>query len=151
NSVDTLLSRATFYIKLGQPKSALPGLGRILSSAPEYADSVFNDLDISKLDFDQIVANGGMPARLEIVAPYFRHLMDAGDLGNARKAWTWIRSLSPDDRLAQTYIHFLFEHKLPEEAALAWASQLGDREPGSGRKSFIVNGGFERELQSPLF
>ena len=151
NSVDTLLSAATFYIQLGQVPGALPYLGRILANTSEYDDTVFNDFDALKLDFNEIVANSGVPAELPPAASYFRHLMSTGDLENARKAWVWIRPLSPDDQLAEAYVNFLLGRKLTEEAAAAWTLQLGDREPGYSQESYLLNGGFEREPEGTLF
>jgi len=150
NSDETWFTLAHFYIDLEQSRNALPYLGRILSSTNK-AEIVFNDFDRLKLGVNEIAANGGMPAEPRIAEAYFRHVLKAGDLANAREAWDWLKPQSPSDQLAEQYIHFLLAKGLLSEASAAWSYQLGMREPGFGKTIFIFNGGFEREPSGPLF
>jgi tetratricopeptide (TPR) repeat protein len=151
NSAETLLSVAGFYRNTNQVRSALLYFGRILSYTAEFDPIVFDNFDTLALDFNEIATNGGMPPQLRPAQSYLRHLIGQGDAANARKAWAWIRPLSPDDRLAEEYVDFLLKEKLPEEAAAVWASQLMEREPGYGKTAFVINGDFEREPNGTLF
>ena len=150
NTAETWLSVANFYIDRQQYRSALPYLGRILESTNK-SEIVFNDFDRLKLGIGEIAANGGMPAEPRIAEAYFRHLLEAGDLAKVREAWEWLKPRSPDDRLAEEYIHFLLTRGLTNEASAAWSSQLGAREADFGKSTFVLNGGFEHEPGGPLF
>jgi Tetratricopeptide repeat len=145
NSIETLLSVANFYINTRQVRSALPYFGRILSTTNGYDSTVFNDFKTLKLDFDEIVAHGGMPAQMRPAEAYFYYLLGLDDVKNLQKAWAWMRPLSPEDQLAGAYLSFLLRHSLTEEAAKAWVSQVREREPGYGKTTFLLNGDFERE------
>ena len=151
NSVETMLSVTNFFINTKQVRGALPYLGKILSHTSQYDATVFNDFETLKVDFDEIAAYGGMPSELRPAQAYLEYVMADGDLPNARKAWAWMKSLSPDDSLAAGYVNFVLGKGLPEEAAAAWLSQLGKREPDYGKASFIFNGDFEHDPSGPLF
>ncbi len=150
-SAETDLAIANFYISVRDPRSALPYLGKIWDHTNLYDDTVFYDLDSSKLTFDEIVANGGMPDQLRPLQSYFQHLLGTGDLGNARKAWARLRRYSPDDKLADSYVNFLVTKGFPEEARAVWASQLGEADPGEGKGQLVLNGDFEKEPSGAFF
>jgi tetratricopeptide (TPR) repeat protein len=149
-SAETDLAIANFHIDVQDPQGALPYLGKILDHTDLYDDTVFIHLDASKLNFDEIVANGGMPG----VRPgrsYFRRLLSRGDLENSRRAWAWMKRYSPDNQLADEYVNFLVTKGLPEEARAVWASQLGEADPREGKGQLVSNGGFEKEPSGAFF
>ena len=146
NSPQISMSIANSYFIVGQARSALPYFSRILHGVPEYDSTAFDYFDAMKLDFNEIVAYGGLPAESRPAQSYFRHLLATGDLEQVRKAWTWVRSHSfSDDRLASEYVNFLSAKGLAEEAATTWASQVGGRENGYLKQTIVFNGDFERE------
>jgi len=151
NTADTWLNLANFYISQNQPRAALPFLGRILRSA-NWSEMVFNDFDKLNLTIREVAEGGGLPeAEPSIAEAYFRHLLEAGDVVPLRDAWQWMKTRSPSDQLTQTYVDFLVAKGLVSEAAAAWSSQLGKREPEFGTSTFIINGDFEREPERTLF
>jgi len=151
NSAGTLLSIAIFYLNTTKPRNALPYFGKVLGGATDYDATVFNHFDTLHLSFGQIVASGGLPAQPRAVEAYFRHLLETGDLANAREAWEWLGPRSREDRLAETYVNFLLGRGLVEKASAAWSSQLGAREADFGKSTFVLNGGFEHEPGGTLF
>jgi len=151
NSAGTLLSIAIFYLNTTKPRNALPYFGKVLGGATDYDATVFNNFDTLQLNFGQILASGGLPAQPRAVEAYFRHLLETGDLANAREAWEWLGPRSREDRLAETYVNFLLGRGLVEKASAAWSSQLGAREADFGKSTFVLNGGFEHEPGGTLF
>lgn len=108
-SAETDLAIANFYIYAHDPRSALRYLGKILDHTDLYDDTIFYDLDSSKLNFDEIVANGGI-LRSRPGWSYFRRLLSRGDLENSRRAWAWMKRYSPDNQMADDYVSFLVNH-----------------------------------------
>ena len=149
-SAETDLAIAHFYINVHEPRNALPYLGRILDHTDLYDDTVFYDLDTSKLNFDEIVANGGVPGSRP-ARSYFLRLLSRGDLENSRRAWAWMKRYSPDNQLADEYVNFLVNKGRPEEARAVWASQVGETESGGGKGQSVSNGDFEREPSGAFF
>jgi hypothetical protein len=147
-SAETDLAIANFYIIIHDSRSALPHLGKILDHTNLYDDTVFYDLDSSKLNFDEIVANGGMPGNRP-ARSYFLRLLSRGDLENSRRAWAWMKQYSPDNQLADSYVNFLVTKGFAEEARAVWASQLG--EAGEGKGQLVSNGDFEKEPSGAFF
>lgn len=151
NSGETLLAIADFHIANQEGRKALPYLGRILSRTPEMDGLVFNAFDRLNAPFDEIAVNGGMPRDLRPAEAYLTYLIGSKDLGNARKMWTWMRPLVPDNKIAEQYLTFLLRERRRDEAAEAWISQLETREPGIGKTIFISNGSFEHEPDGTIF
>jgi tetratricopeptide (TPR) repeat protein len=149
-SAETDLAIANFYIYVRDPRRALPYLGKILDHTDFYDDTVFYDLDSSKLSFDEIVADGGIPGSRS-GRSYFRRLLSRGDLENSQRAWAWMKRYSPDNPLADEYVNFLVSHGHPEEARAVWASQLGEIDPGEGKGQVVSNGDFEKEPSGAFF
>ena len=87
-SAETDLAIANFYMYIRDPRSALPYMGRILDHTDLYDDTVFYYLDSSKLNFDEMVAKGGIPG-VGAGRSYFRRLLSRGDLENSWRAWAW--------------------------------------------------------------
>jgi hypothetical protein len=151
NSPLISMSIGTSYVIVGQARNALPYFSKILHSVPEYDSRVFDYFDTMKLDFNEIVAYGGLPAESRPAQSYFRHLLATGDHEQVRKAWAWVRSHSfSDDLLASEYVNFLSARGLVEEAVTTWASQVGGREDGY-LKPVVFNGDFEREPSGAVF
>jgi hypothetical protein len=149
-SAETDLAIANFYIYVQDPRSALPYLGKILDHTDLYDDTIFYDLDSSKLSFDEIAADGGIPGNRP-ARSYFRRLLSRGDLENSRRAWVWMKRYSPDNHLADEYVNFLVNKGRSEEARAVWASQLGEGDPGEGKGPLVSNGDFEKELSGAFF
>lgn len=143
NSPQVLFSIGGFYSSIHQFREAVPYFAKILSTVP--VDSrVYGYLDEMRLDFDELVAYGGLPAEKLPAQSYFLHLLTRGDAGEAKKAWTWITAHSlSDDKLANEYVNFLLAKGLTEDAATAWTLQARGREPGYGNGTFVFNGDFE--------
>ena len=89
NSPLISMSIANSYFILGQARNALPYFSKILHSVPEYDSRVFDYFDTMKLDFNEIVAYGGLPVESRPAQSYFRHLLATGDLEQVRQAWAW--------------------------------------------------------------
>jgi len=151
NSIETVLSVASFYRNTGQIQRALPNWGRVLSSTAQQDANIFRFFDAFALNFDEISANGGLPRQARAISSYLENRVLVGDLGNAQKAWASMDTLSPQDASAQVYVGFLEQRGLKSEAAAAWLRQLGSKEPGYGKANFLLNGDFEKDLSPGLF
>ena len=149
-SAETDLAIANYYLYVRDPRSALPYLGKILDHTDLYDDTIFYDLDSSKLNFDEMVANGGISGSRS-GRSYFLRLLSRGDLENSRRAWAWMKRYSPDNQLANEYVNFLVTKGRPEEARSVWANQLGESDPGEGKGPLVSNGGFEKEPSGVFF
>jgi tetratricopeptide (TPR) repeat protein len=144
NSAPVLLRAANFEFRVGDDQRALPLLGQILRTVPDYDAIVFSD-------FDRFA--GGVGRTLELAMPsdrragqaYLHHLMDIrASAGDLRKTWVWLeqRSLT-DDTITIDFVNHLVRSGDIGAAEAVWLP-FATRRQGQFRKpNEIFNGDFE--------
>jgi len=143
NVPQILRELADFYVKAGRYGESLPYFGRILTLLSEYDSIVFDYFDEMKLSAQDLREGGALPTPRAANA-YLRHLLSAGNTSAAKDLWNWIAVRAyADDSVAASYVDFLLQRGLKDDALNAWAAYTGKRNQGYSKSTFIYNGGFE--------
>src|ERR1035437_7674706 len=117
---------AFFHFQMEETEAAIQCSARVLKTAPDYDQALFNYYDRLARSVEEVLPHLGAarpPARASL-----RPLLGAGAAGRAGTAWEWLRERRfADDGLAARYLDLLLKQRMTEDAGEVWASYLGRR------------------------
>jgi hypothetical protein len=117
---------AFFHFQMEETEAAIQCSARVLKTAPDYDQAIFNYYDRLARSVEEVLPHLGDDRRAG--QAYFRHLLGAEATGRAATAWEWLRERRfADDGLAARYLDLLLKQRMTEDAVEVWASYLGRR------------------------
>jgi hypothetical protein len=128
-----------FYLQIDDIPAALACTTPVLKLASNYDDVVFGDVD--HLEHGAVEFLPHIADNRRALSAYFRHLLVAGDVANAKAAWRFAKS----GELTAGYVDFLLRQHEYGEAVALWADWAGTRAGDYLHPNRLFNGGFERE------
>jgi tetratricopeptide (TPR) repeat protein len=115
---------AFFHFQMEETEAAIQCSARVLKTAPDYDQAIFNYYDRLAPSVEEVLPHLGDHRRAG--QAYFRHLLGAEATGWAATAWEWLREQRfADDGLAVDYLDLLRKPRMAEDAVEVWASFLG--------------------------
>jgi hypothetical protein len=149
NIPPVLMRAAGFHIRVGEARTALPHMLRILELVPDYDAIIFYYTD-RLIPFDELLPQLARNPRA--ARSHFRFLLQSGDAGRARAAWhSLCEHRLANDELAAAYLELLLRKAEYHEALATWVAWLGPRAGDYPVRNLVYNGSFENEPSgSPL-
>ena len=89
---------AFFHFQMEETEAAIQCSARVLKTAPDYDQAIFNYDDRLAPSVEEVLPHLGDNRRAG--QAYFRHLLGAEATGSAGKAWKWLREQSFADDIA---------------------------------------------------
>jgi hypothetical protein len=115
---------AFFHFQMEETAAAIQCSARVLKTAPDYDQAIFNYYDRLAPSVEEVLPHLGDDRRAG--QAYLRHLLGAEATGRAATAWEWLREQRfADDGLAADYLDLLRKLRMAEDAVEVWASFLG--------------------------
>src|ERR1035437_4773440 len=115
---------AFFHFQMEETEAAIQCSARVLKTAPDYDQAIFNYYDRLAPSVEAVLPHLGDNRRAG--QAYLRHLLGAEASGRAAAAWEWLRERRfADDGLAADYLDLLRKLRMAEDAVEVWASFLG--------------------------
>jgi tetratricopeptide (TPR) repeat protein len=112
---------AFFHFQMEETEAAIQCSARVLKTAPDYDQAIFNYDDRLAPSVEAVLPHLGDDRRAG--KAYLRHLLGAEATGRAATAWEWLREQRfADDRLAAEYVDLLLKQRMTEDAVEVWAS-----------------------------
>ena len=133
---------AFFHFQMEETEAAIQCSARVLKTAPDYDQAIFNYDDRLAPSVEEVLPHLGDNRRAG--QAYLRHLLGAEATGWAATAWEWLRERRfADDGLAADYLDLLRKLRMAEDAVQVWASYLGRRRGDYPNSNLLFNGDFE--------
>ncbi len=146
-----LLRAANFHFRLGATDAALGYAAQVLAIVPDYDAIIFNLYKRLDVGTDAVLSRG-LPRDRRAAKAFFRYTLSSGASQDAALVWGWLRRNSfNDDGLANEYAGYLIRMGQYEEAAKIWAAQMGTREEGYMKSTWLCNEDFSREPSGATF
>jgi tetratricopeptide (TPR) repeat protein len=144
-SADVLVAAGDFYLRYVDKREGLRCLSRTLMLTPRFDEAVFGYFTARDTQIQDLLRYG-LPQERRPTGAYLRYLISQHALPSAQALWRWMKVHKlTDQQLTVDYSNFLIAEKQYEEAAEAWASQLGNALPGYRKTEYLFNRNFENE------
>jgi hypothetical protein len=118
-----------FYLQVDDTRAALACATPVLRLVSDYDGVIFGYVDHITQDAVEFLPH--IADNRRALSAYFRHLLAAGDVANAKAPWRFAKS----GELTDEYVDFLLRQHRYEAAVTLWADQAGtDRTGDAGSR-----------------
>ena len=147
NNPDLMWEAGTFWLINNMTDKAVSALSRYILLMPDKQSEVYDLCWKLKLDNSYILTDL-IPESYEYGAGYLMYLMKTKRAGESQEVWKVLDKNRLDKKMFISYVNFLINNKLYEEAGNIW-KETTEKIEGMGKNedsSIVWNNSFENEM-----